>query len=88
MSDQLDFAREKPVLAPGVHNNLMYVRRLRVVQLEVCGEFPPVADRDEVALSGDAVELSQRREPKYCKWSKQKLMSITGRTCLTQSDTG
>lgn len=58
------------------------------VQLEVCSEFPPVPDRDEVALSEDAVEPSQRREPKHCKWSKQKLMSITGHTCLTRCDTG
>lgn len=58
------------------------------VQLEVCSEFPPAPDRDEVALSDDAVAPSQRREPKYCKWSKQKLMSITSRTGLTQDDTG
>ncbi len=56
------------------------------VQLEVCSKFPPAPDRDEVALSEDAVALSQRREPKHCKWSKQKLMSITSRTCLTQDD--
>lgn len=58
------------------------------VQLEVCSEFPPAPDRDEVALSDDAVAPSQRREPKYCKWSKQKLMSITSSTGVTQDDTG
>lgn len=58
------------------------------VQLQVCSRFPPVPDRDEVALSQDAVEASQQRELKYCKWGEQKLMSITGHTCLTRRDTG
>lgn len=69
-----------------VYNDSEFERHF--VQLEVCSEFPPAPDRDEVALSGDAVAPSQRREPKYCKWSKQKLMSITSRTGLTQDDTG
>lgn len=56
------------------------------VQLEVCSKFPPAPDRDEVALSEDAVAPSQQRVPKHCKWSKQKLMSITSHTCLTQDD--
>lgn len=69
-----------------VYNGSEFERHF--VQLEVCSEFPPAPDRDEVALSDDAVAASQHREPKYCKWSKQKLMSITSRTGLTQDDTG
>lgn len=84
---------EKPLSTPGLYDNLMCVCDVseferHFVQLEVCSKFPPAPDRDEVALSEDAVEASQRREPKYCKWSKQKLMSITSHTCLTQDDTG
>lgn len=56
------------------------------VQLEVCRKFPPAPDRDEVALSEDTVALSQQREPKHRKWSKQKLMSITSHTSLMQDD--
>lgn len=69
-----------------VHDGSGFERHF--VQLEVCSKFPPAPDRDEVALSEDAVAPSQQREPKHCKWSKQKLMSITSHTCLTQDDIG